>query len=43
MKKLLMASLIAATALAGCDPSESKEVNAPSYDGSYLKIAVIGK
>ena len=43
MKKLLMASLIAATALAGCDPSESKEVNASSYDGSYLKIAVIGE
>ncbi len=43
MNKLLFCSLIAATALAGCDSGESKEVKASSYDGTYLKIGVIGE
>jgi len=43
MKKLLFGSLIAATALAGCGSDISTEVKASSYDGTYLKIGVIGE
>lgn len=43
MKKLLMGSLIAATALAGCGVDASTQVKDTSYDGTYLKIGVIGE
>lgn len=43
MKKLLMGSLIAATALAGCGVDASTQVKDTSYVGTYLKIGVIGE
>ncbi|MDI3235108.1 hypothetical protein QK289_08835 [Exiguobacterium antarcticum] len=43
MKKLLLGLLIAATALAGCGVDASTQVKDTSYDGTYLKIAVIGE
>lgn len=43
MRKLLMGSLIAATALAGCGVDASTQVKDTSYDGTYLKIGVIGE
>lgn len=43
MKKLLFCSLIATTTLTGCGVDASTQVKDTSYDGTYLKIAVIGK
>lgn len=43
MKKLLFCSLVAVTALAGCGVDASTQVKDTSYDGTYLKIGVIGE